>query len=152
MLLASALLVATLFGPPSVAVGKIPPEACQLLTAADYKAFGVSAAPKNRAGSSPSQEMRSCTAGSMMKPPVLMVMIQDIKVPIAVEMGRKSLASEKGEVVTGPWDTGKVMVGTDGTQVHFFKGNVSVLLMSSATTAAARSTLIAIAKRIAAAV
>lgn len=37
MLLVSILLVATVFGPPSMALAKIPPDACQLLTAADYK-------------------------------------------------------------------------------------------------------------------
>ena len=151
MLLTGALLASTLLGPPSLGAPKIPPDACQLLTAADYKALGVTDGPKSRVATNARQSMRSCTAGSLLKPPMVMLMIQDIKLPIAVEMGRKSLEEEKGDAVAGPRDAGKTTSGTDGTQFHFFKGNVSVLLMSSATTAAARTTLVEIGKRIAAA-
>lgn len=131
--------------------GQIPPDACELFTPGDLKALGISAAPKGRVASSPNQTMSTCGAGSMLKPPMLSIMIQDIKMPLAVQRGRESLASEKGEVVTGPWDAGKSTSGVDGSQFHFFKGNVSVLLMCSATTAAARTRLIEIAKRAAAA-
>jgi hypothetical protein len=50
-----------------------------------------------------------------------------------------------------PWDAGHVHAGVDGTQVRFFKGSVSVQLLTSATDAAAKTALIAIAKRVGAA-
>lgn len=150
-LLACALLAATLMGSSSLRAAEIPQDACKLFTADDLKALGISAAPKGRTASTPNQTMSTCGAGSMLKPPMLSIMIQDIKVPIAVQMGQKRLASEQGEVVSGPWDTGKAKTGVDGSQFHFFKGNVSVLVMCSATTPAARTRLVEIAKRAAAA-
>lgn len=150
-LLACALLASTLLGSSSLRAAPIPQDACKLFTADDLKALDISATPKGRVASSPNQTMSTCAAGSMLKPPMLSIMIQDIKLPIAVQMGRKSLASEKGEVVSGPWDTGKAKSGVDGSEFHFFKGNVSVLVMCSATTPAARTRLIEIAKRAAAA-
>lgn len=149
-LLASTLFVSTILGPSLVWAAKVPQDACQVLTAADFKALGISAAPKNKAVDTPSQSMRTCIAGSLMAPPMLSLTIQDIKLPVAVEMMRKSLASEgAGEVVNGPWDGGKVKEGADGIQVHFFKGNVSVLIWGKAEGASVRNTLIEIAKRIA---
>ncbi len=150
-LLAGALLASTLLGPSSLRAAPIPQDACRLFTAADLKALGISAAPKGQVASSAHQTMSTCAAGSMLKPPLLSIMIQDIKIPIAMQKMRESMASEKGEVVPGPWDAGKAKSGTDGSQVHFFKGNVSVLLMSSEATPAVRTRLVEIAKRTAAA-
>jgi hypothetical protein len=149
-LLGASLLVLALFTSAPLRAAGMPVDACRLLTPADYKALGVTAVPKGRAADSPRQSMRACTAGSAAAKPMLSLMIQDIKMPIAVEMGRKEMASGGGEALTGPWDACTVHVGVDGTQVHFFKGNVSVLLMSSANDAAARTVLIEIAKRVAA--
>ena len=151
LLLAGALLASALVGPSALWAAGIPQDACQIFRAEDFKALGISAAPKGRVAKTPNQDMSTCGAGSVLKPPMLGIMIQDIKMPIAVQMGRKNLASEKGEVVAGPWDAGKVTSGTDGSQFHFFKGNVSVLIMCSATTPAARTMLVEIAKRAAAA-
>ena len=148
-ILAGAFLATTLFATSSLWAATIPQAACELMTTADYKALGVSGAPQGRIANSPNQVMSTCTAGSLKEPPMLSLMIQDIKMPIAVEMGRKSLATEKGDDVTGPWDTGKAISRTDGTQFHFFKGNVSVLVMTTVTTANARTTLIEIGKRVA---
>ncbi len=149
--LACALLASTLLGTSSLRAARIPQDACQLFTADDLKKLSISAAPKGRIASSPIQTMSTCVAGSMLQPPMLSIMIQDIKVPIAAQMGRKRLASEPGEVVSGPWDTGRAKSGVDGSSFHFFKGDVSVLVMCSATTPAARTRLIEIAKRAAAA-
>lgn len=150
-LLAGGLLALVLADPSSPRAAPIPQDACKLFTAADLTALGISGVPKGRIASSPNQTMSTCGVGSFLKPPMLSIMIQDIKIPIAVQMGHKSLASEKGDVMTGPWDAGKAKTGTDGSQFHFFKGNVSVLVMCSATTPAARALLVEIAKRAAAA-
>jgi hypothetical protein len=147
--LVGLLLAVTLSGTLSLSVAAVPQDACALLTTADFKALGVSATPTNRVANTPSQSMVTCAAGSMAAPPMLSLMVQDIKVPIAVEMGRKRLASEKGDDASGPWDTGKAISGADGVQFHFFKGNVSVLIMTNSTKAEARSTLTEIAKRVA---
>lgn len=80
---------------------------------------------------------------------MLMLMIQDIKMPIAVQMGRKSMEEDGDERISGPWDIATVSRGTDGMQVHFFKGNMSVMVKSSKTDDAARATLIDIANRVA---
>ncbi len=150
-LVACALLASTLVGSSPLRAAKIPQDACKLFTADDLKTLGISAATKGRTASTPSQTVSTCAAGSILNPPMLSIMIQDIKLPIAVQMGRKSIASAEGDVVSGPWDTGKAKSGVDGSQFHFFKGNVSVLVMCSATTPAARTMLIEIAKRAAAA-
>jgi hypothetical protein len=92
--------------------------------------------------------MRSCVAGSLLKPPMLSLMIQDITMAFAVEMGRKELAAS-AHPVKGPWDLGEMESGSDGTLVHFFKGNVSVTLQTSETQPAVRNVVMDIAKRIA---
>jgi hypothetical protein len=125
----------------------VPADACTLLTPADYKAFGVTEKPKGQLANTPAQIAHACTAGSMTTKPMLSLIVQEIKIATAVEMGRKALARD-GEPLTGPWDAGNVHSGVDGTQVRFYKGSVSVQLMTSATDAAAKTTLIAIAKRI----
>ena len=107
-------------------------DACKLLTAADLKKVGISAVPKGRNADSPNQSMQSCTAGSLAAPPMLSLTIQKIKIPIAIEMGRKQLADSSGEVVAGPWDAAKLTTGTDGAQLHYFKGSTSVLVWAAA--------------------
>ena len=157
-LLSIALFVSMLLEASSVWAAKIPQDACQVLTAADYKVLGITTVPKSRAAETPSQSMRTCVAGSRTLPPMLSLMIQDIKLPIAVETMRKTMASDEGAAVNGPWDAGKVNEGSDGIQVHVFKGNVSILIMATngwtnwgnAGGAAVRNTLIEVAKRIAA--
>ena len=103
------------------------PLSAHYLTPADDKAFGVTAAPKGELANTPVQTAHACTAGSLAAKPMLSLIVQEMKMPMAVEMGRKALARD-GDALTGPWDAGNVHAGVDGTQMRFFKGSVSVQL------------------------
>lgn len=148
--LVAGVLITGLVAQSPVRAAAVPADACTLLTPADYKTFGVVATPKGQLADTPAQTAHACTAGSATAKPMLSLIVQEIKLPMALEMGRKALA-RNGEALTGPWDAGNVHSGVDGTQVRFFKGSVSVQLITSATDAAAKTALIAIAKRVGAA-
>jgi hypothetical protein len=148
--LVAAVLVTGPVAQSPVRAAGVPADACTLLTPADYKAFGVTATPKGQLAATPVQTAHACTAGSVAVKPMLSLIVQEIKMPMAVEMARKALARD-GDALTGPWDAGNVHAGVDGTQVRFFKGSVSVQLLTSATDAAAKTTLVAIARRVGAA-
>lgn len=148
--LLAAVMITALVMPVSLGAANIPADACSLLTPDDFKTLGVTAAPKGRVADTPSQVLHACTAGSLAAKPMLSLMVQEIKMAVAVEMGRQAL-TRGGDPLAGPWDAGSIHTGADGTQVRFFKGSVSVQLMTTANDARAKTTLVAIANRVAAA-
>ncbi len=147
VLFSSTVLATAVLLSPIQATASAPADACKLVTKGDLNRLGITSEPKSRATDSPHQAMRSCSAGTGAGPPMLFIMIQDIKVPMAVQMGRKSIEEDDGEAVSGPWDVAKISTGADGMRLHFFKGNMSVMVHSSKTDAATRATLLDIAKR-----
>ena len=105
--LVAAVFIAGPVAQSPVRAAGVPADACTLLTPADYKAFGVTAAPKGQLANTPAQTAHACTAGSLAAKPMLSLIVQEIKMPMAVEMGRKALARD-GDALTGPWDAGNV--------------------------------------------
>lgn len=148
VVLVAGLLISAFVAQSPVSAAEVPADACTLLKPADFKAFGVTATPKGQLANTPAQIAHACTAGSPASKPMLSLMVQEIKMPQAIEMGRQAL-TRSGEALAGPWDAGNVHSGVDGTQIRFFKGSLSVQLMTSANDAAAKTALIEIAKRVA---
>jgi len=146
---ATIVLATGLLLSPILAAASAPDDACKLVTQGDLNRLGIVSGPTSRAADSPNQAMRICTAGTGAGPPMFMLMIQDIKLPIAVQMGRKRLEEDGDERISGPWDIATISWGADGMQVHFFKGNRSVMVKFWKTDDAARAALIDIASRVA---
>jgi hypothetical protein len=126
-------------------------DACKFIEKSDLQALAVTAQPKSRNADSPHQAVHSCVFGSLREPPMLSVMVQQIKMPIAVDMGHKKLAEGDGEKIAGPWDIAKLSSGADGMHLGAMIGSLSIQVLSSRSDAKARETLIAIAKRVASA-